>query len=323
MLNASPINALALNAPQPTGGEAFDVAERMEVYLLDVGGQRVPMSSFQATMQRSGASFLQAIIPNGSEYISLLNNGQPMQVHLGYYYPQPDAFSGLATIAEAPLEQIRSDEGATRHTITISGYGQYKSDTLSQRKLKGVQTRSVNQGLRRIRSEIDQLLRPNHYAVDTDGSVFRVDKIQYFVNATSAAMEVTELYVPKAITIAFDTTDWVQYLGGDWVVAPDGTQISSAKITDDQESVMTLSVPYVASITVSYKVSSEGNYDYFVIEVNGEQVFSDSGDKSASWLSTTFEAGPSDTVQFIYRKDGSVSELDDKAYIQQISIVPA
>lgn len=202
LLNSSPLGSWALNGsggalvigcddgPQ---GALYDPLERVEVYLLLIGESRVPMSSFQATMRRTGKSFLQAIVPAGDSVLPTLEYGALMQVQLGYYYPSVDDYDGLETIALAPLEQIRSDEGPTRFTLTLSGYGDFPQAEPRERALQGVQTRSINQGVRRVRCNVDLLLRPDNYAVDDNGESFHVGQIQYFVNANSAAMEVIEV----------------------------------------------------------------------------------------------------------------------------------
>lgn len=134
VLNSSPLGSWALNASGGTiviscddgpQGTLFDPLERVEVYLLLIGEWRVPMSSFQATMRRTGKSFLQTIVPAGDSILPSLEYGALMQVQLGYYYPSADEYDGLETIALAPLEQIRSDEGPTRFTLTLSGYGDF------------------------------------------------------------------------------------------------------------------------------------------------------------------------------------------------------
>lgn len=202
VLNSAPLGSWALNASGGTlvvgcgdgpQGALFDPLERVEVYLLLIDDSHVPMSSFQATMRRTGKSFLQAIVPAGDSVLPTLAYGALMQVQLGYYYPSVDEYDGLETIALAPLEQIRSDEGPTRFTLTLSGYGDFPQAEPRERVLQGVQTRSVNQGVRRVRCNVDLLLRPDNYAVDANGESFHVEQIQYFVNASSAAMEVIEV----------------------------------------------------------------------------------------------------------------------------------
>lgn len=199
VLNASPLGAWALNGRggaivtqcENPAGTVFDPLARTEVYLLLVDGVQVPMSSFQATMRSEGKSFVQAVLPAAGE-LPPFEYGALMEVQLGYYYPDAGGYSDLKTIAEAPLEIIRSDEGASRLTMTVSGYGSLPDYAPAQIPLRGVRTRSINQGKRRVRCDVDLLLRPKHYAIDTDGESFAVDTIQYFVNSASAAMEVTE-----------------------------------------------------------------------------------------------------------------------------------
>lgn len=197
--NASPLGSWTLNGRggvivtecvEPSG-PLLDPLARTEVYLLLIGGVQVPMASFQATMRAEGKSFVQAVLPAGG-HLPSLSYGALLEVQLGYYYPDAGEYSGLETIAQAPLEIVRSDEGASRFTVTVSGYGDKPRYRPRQRQLNGVQTRSINQGIRRVRCEIDLLLRPDHYAIDEDGASFRVETIQYFVNSASAAMKVTE-----------------------------------------------------------------------------------------------------------------------------------
>lgn len=199
VLNASPLGSWALNGRggvivtecvEPRG-PLFDPLSRVEVYLLLIDGQQVPMASFQATMRAEGKSFVQAVLPGAGE-MPPLEYGALMEVQLGYYYPDAGEYSGLETIAQAPLEIVRSDEGASRLTVTVSGYGALPKYAPDRRPLRGVRTRSINQGKRRVRCDVDLLLRPKHYATDTDGVSFPIDTIQYFVNSVSAAMEVTE-----------------------------------------------------------------------------------------------------------------------------------
>lgn len=196
--NASPLGSWTLNGRggvivtecvEPRG-PLFDPLARVEVYLLLIGGQQVPMSSFQATMRKKGKSFVQAVIPG--DLNTALENGAVIEVKLGYYYPDSDAYGGLEVIARANLDTVRIDEGATNLSTTISGYGGLTSVQPAHRALQGVQTRSINNGVRRVKCDVDLLLRPDNYADDEDGATFRVGKIQYFVNSASAGMEVFE-----------------------------------------------------------------------------------------------------------------------------------
>lgn len=193
MLNGWALNSKALNS---AGAEfvdwsVFAPVERVTVYLLDIGGVKIPMSSFQATMKTDGKSFLQAVIPNGVDYLNQLHTNALMRVLMGFKYPD-GTYSPLEEIARSPLEILRYDEGASSNSVTVSGYAALSASTGVTRQLTGVSYRSVNQGRRRVRCSIDLFLRPGHMAMDSDGQVFSVGIIQYFVNAKSEYMEVMQ-----------------------------------------------------------------------------------------------------------------------------------
>lgn len=194
MLNGSPLNGHALNASADVfvDWSIYAPIERITVYLLDVDGVRIPMSSFQATMRGSdGKSYLQAVIPNGVEYLNELPSGAIMRILMGFKYPD-NSYSPLEEIAQAPLEILRYDEGARSNSVTISGYSALPAATGIERQLTGISYRSVNQGKRRVRCNIDLFLRPGHTAIDGDGEAFSVANIQYFVNDKSEYMEVLQ-----------------------------------------------------------------------------------------------------------------------------------
>ncbi len=73
-----------------------------------------------------------------------------------------------------------------------------------------------------------------------------------------------------------------------------------------------------ATITFSYKVSSEGSYDFLKIIKNGNVLRQVAGSTSYTSFSVTLSAG--DTLTFKYDKDGSNSVGDDTAYIKDIYI---
>jgi len=307
-----------------TDWEALAPSERRAVYVFDVGGLEIPIGSAQATMRKDGQSFLQAVIPNAGEWVDGLAalSNETMTLRKGYRYAD-DTLSPLEAIAAAKFETSRSDEGAGSHSMTVSGYSAYLQTAISDRVLSGVSYRSIDgNGRRRVRAEIDLFLQPGHTAIDSDATELSVATIQYFIGPASEFMEVLDEFVPATFVITFDTLEYQDYLTGDWVVDASGDFIASANIADGQESVMTLALPFPATVIVTYKVSSEDGYDFFVIEVNGTEVFSDSGDKSATWLTTSFMTQVADNIRLLYRKDGSYSNYDDAAYIQQISVVP-
>lgn len=192
-LNTRPINGAGWRLVYVPGEVEHPPAEfeLRTVYLLEVDGYRMPMSSFQATMRRQGQSFMQAVIPNGGEHLAALSSGAPMRVLMGYRYPD-DSLSNLEEIAGAPLQIIRQDEGAQSDSLTLQGYGPLEPPGSNARQLRHVSYRSSNQGVRRVRCDVDLLLRPGQVAIDSDGASFIVGIIQYFVGPRNESMEVLE-----------------------------------------------------------------------------------------------------------------------------------
>ena len=198
MLNASTLNARPLNSTATTDPfidwEAFAPVERQAIYVLDVGHLRLPMTSAQATMRRTGQSFLQAVVPNAGAYAAELAGltGETMILRSGFQYAD-GTLSPLEDIAQAPLQFSPRATGPDNDTLTLSGYGQRISGAGPSRPLRQIQTRTTGQdGRRRVRCGIDLFLRPGHTAIDSDGGEFSAGVIQYFINATSEAMEVIE-----------------------------------------------------------------------------------------------------------------------------------
>ena len=68
-------------------------------------------------------------------------------------------------------------------------------------------------------------------------------------------------------------------------------------------------------------VSSEANYDFARLFINGTQVSSISGNGTTDSGSSNLTNG--DTVEFRYTKDHSVSNFSDKGYLTSLYIVPA
>ncbi|MFB9353108.1 hypothetical protein ACFFUA_37925, partial [Streptomyces heliomycini] len=163
-INGAPINSTAINGTLATGDtgpgydwEALAPLERQEIYLAEVGGMAVKMTSFQATMRLTGQSFLQIVSPlqGDDALLDALTEriNEPMVVKKGYRF-EDGSESPMEVIASAPFQLLRSDDGASNHTATLSGYGPSISGESRVRTLRKIQYRSL-QNLRRARAEID------------------------------------------------------------------------------------------------------------------------------------------------------------------------
>ncbi|MBG0858603.1 MAG: hypothetical protein IQL11_03800, partial [Bacteroidales bacterium] len=93
----------------------------------------------------------------------------------------------------------------------------------------------------------------------------------------------------------------------------------SGVILHNESSSLKIRVEYTEadSLKFFYKVSSENNYDYLIFKVNGKEVFRKSGETVWEKKVIPMPAGFNE-MEWIYRKDQSVSNGQDCAYIDMI-----
>lgn len=97
------------------------------------------------------------------------------------------------------------------------------------------------------------------------------------------------------------------------------SSLQSGLIGDNQTSQLSAVVAGPASIAFWWKVSSEANYDYLTVWVNGFEKARISGE--VDWLPMTFNLPEgNNTVTWSYSKDGSVSVAADAGWIDNVSI---
>lgn len=104
----------------------------------------------------------------------------------------------------------------------------------------------------------------------------------------------------------------------------DGGRLRAAPITDGQTAAIQFGFTCVGDnlLSVGYGVSSEEGWDFFIVLVDGAEVFRDSGDKSSGEsFAWPVPDGPH-TVEFRYSKDEIYSELDDTAYLDLVEVCP-
>ena len=114
--------------------------------------------------------------------------------------------------------------------------------------------------------------------------------------------------------------------GGCWSV--DTTQshdgVGSARsgaIIGNQTSSMNVTVQGPANLVFWWKVSSEANFDFLRLFVDGVQVTAISGEKNWTQVTQAMGAG-THTVEWRYTKDASISIGDDAGWVDQLAIVP-
>ena len=194
------VNALALNAP--VDDEFVDWAAGVNFlttrtyYAMDIDDRtlppiRVPISSWQATMQVGRSSFAQAVVPAASvwesEIYARADEGEFI-IRRGAEFE--DGSVQESELARAPLQTIRRQQGPTNTTITLSGYAFIAAATINTRELQNIRSITNDPGIR-VRCDIDWFLRPGQIAV-ANGQAFTVAYINYYANVGDQFMDVGE-----------------------------------------------------------------------------------------------------------------------------------
>lgn len=199
---AVPIDAL-IAAPSPLGGGVVLAyhdftalvagATQYAMELRGPGGAiRVPISSWQATLQVGRKSYVQCVVPACSPWVSALDAA--VEFVILRRAQSPSGGSIEYEMARAPLGVLQYSRGPQRYTATLSGYADgFASDesppTVYDRTLVGVRSMSSTNGSLSVRCEIDWLLRPGHRAI-VDSVPFVVSYINYYVNGNDSYCDV-------------------------------------------------------------------------------------------------------------------------------------
>ena len=92
--------------------------------------------------------------------------------------------------------------------------------------------------------------------------------------------------------------------------------LTSTNKRDSSSSTYKITAPVALTVSFSYKVSSESNYDFLIIKKNGSELKKISG--STSYVSYSVDLNANDYLTFTYSKDSSQSSGSDCAYISGI-----
>jgi len=129
-----------------------------------------------------------------------------------------------------------------------------------------------------------------------------------------------------ATQLSSTESDTAWYTGGDlpWTLQNGTNSIESGAITDNQETVVVFTLTGEGEVSFDWSVSSEENvddpdepFDALYVYLDGEQVSFISGNVDFTNHKVEFTQGDHE-IMWVYRKDPAVSELDDKAYIQNV-----
>ncbi|MCO7225340.1 trypsin-like serine protease [Pleionea sp. CnH1-48] len=98
------------------------------------------------------------------------------------------------------------------------------------------------------------------------------------------------------------------------------TAVANGDINDNEASILLAVVENANKLSFDYKASTEENYDFFIVQVNGKTVFGKSGAMSAFENKTLELTGNKNRIAFIYQKDQEVSENDDTVYLDKVAV---
>ena len=201
MLNGGPLNASAIGT---AGGDPFvdwavdiDPITSQTYYALEIVDGvldpiRIPISSWQATVQLGRASYAQAVIPAALQWVDAVNDRADGEfvIYRGVRFSNGGVEE--SELARAPLQQVDFDQGPTNSTLRVSGYATVPPPSAGlTRNLRNVRSRSVSSAGLRVRCDIDWFLRPGHTAVAL-GDEFVAAYINYYANASDEYMDVGE-----------------------------------------------------------------------------------------------------------------------------------
>lgn len=103
-----------------------------------------------------------------------------------------------------------------------------------------------------------------------------------------------------------------------WVQEGDTWKSSNQGVSNSTSS-MYIKILESGYISFDYKSYGENGYDYLIVFKNSSQVMSRSGASSVSFFTYSMQVTAGDTIEFRYRKDGSVNSFEDSAYIKNLS----
>lgn len=188
-----PLGAPAVLATHDFTSALDDSVTRWVMDLTTPAGTvRVPISSWQATLQSGSSCYVQCVVPACLAWVDAINAATEFVIYRRADVP------GTALVIEyemarSPASNAQFDQGPGRYTCTLSGYPPEFAESLDppeayDRALAGVRSISSGSG-QRVRCAVDWLLRPGHRAYVGDVPLL-VRYINYYALARDAYMDV-------------------------------------------------------------------------------------------------------------------------------------
>lgn len=183
VLARGPLGAASALALHDFTGQLGDALSYFVLDLVsEVATVRVPMSSWQATLQTGSSNYVQCVVPACEPWLDVLNAATEFVI---------SRTAVLATgavveyvMARTPAEQLQFSHGPQRYTCTLSGYSDAFGEVADpsaafDRVLTVVRSVSSGSGGLRVRCAMDWLLRPGQRAF-VQGTPFVARFINYY-----------------------------------------------------------------------------------------------------------------------------------------------
>jgi hypothetical protein len=189
----SPLSGAMYTDPTPFIDPDASVHYVMDL-LVDGELVRVPISSWQSTLQTDSDNYMQCVVPACGDWLDTINAATEFVVsRVSTLYPAYGSASVEGPLVRGPVQTVAASRGATNYSAVISGYTDPlpendDPDAIYDRELQDVRSIATYGETISIRCGIDWLLRPGQRAVY--GSVnFVVSYINYYVTSYAASVD--------------------------------------------------------------------------------------------------------------------------------------
>lgn len=162
---------------------------------------------------------------------------------------------------------------------------------------------------------------PNAYGIDT--AIITVETNDNSVLDSSIYITATSMLATDADSLTFtDNTEvnWYQSNTLPWLISNDATYINSPSITDLGKTQLSAIVSGNWILNFNWAISSEQNYDFLKLFINGTQVASISGQQQFSAKSFNI-SGTNTVITWQYTKDSSIGNGLDKAFLHHVRMI--
>jgi hypothetical protein len=175
----------------------FTIGDAVTRYFLIITGAQnattdieIPLKSFQARRRSGQPTYLSVVIPS-VDYIDSITARQDGNIRIEQGFERSGVVLQRELIIETDIETVRSDEGGTNQSITLSGRKQTTYDSKNV-TLTDATFRGLNAGKLRYRlAEPDIFLNPGDIVTIGDDT-FTVGMMLYAISANMQNFEISE-----------------------------------------------------------------------------------------------------------------------------------